>query len=157
MTHTFPTRRSSDLPAGPCRQPGFHRIGLLVSGDADARKVDGRLDHGSRQAVAAPHHAAAQGCGDQAGQGGRAVAVNGQRNREARRPSGLTRAPPITDEEIPMRMTPVTTLRKTALLPALIATGLFAGCGGAAESAADAARSEEHTSELQSLMRTSYA
>src|SRR3546814_7206651 len=38
-----------------------------------------------------------------------------------------------------MRMTPVTTLRKTALLPALIATGLFAGCGGAAESAADAA------------------
>src|SRR3546814_9509139 len=122
MTHTFPTRRSSDLPAGPCRQPGFHRIGLLVSGDADARKVDGRLDHGSRQAVAAPHHAAAQGCGDQAGQGGRAVAVNGQRNREARRPSGLTRAPPITDEEITMRM-----------------------------------RSEEHTSEIQSLMRISYA
>src|SRR3546814_9873684 len=38
-----------------------------------------------------------------------------------------------------MRMTPVTTLRKTALLPALIATGLFAGCGGAGESAADAA------------------
>src|SRR3546814_2786419 len=83
----------------------------------------------------------------------------------------LFRSPPITDEEIPMRMTPVTTLRKTALLPALIATGLFAGCGGAAESAADAAapmsgnaveaaaarRSEEHTSELQSLMRISYA
>src|SRR3546814_12542356 len=38
-----------------------------------------------------------------------------------------------------MRMTPVTTLRKTALLPALIAAGLFAGCGGAGESAADAA------------------
>ena len=38
-----------------------------------------------------------------------------------------------------MRMTPFTTLRKTALLPALIATGLFAGCGGGGESASDAA------------------
>src|SRR3546814_19389646 len=99
-------------------------MGLLGSGDADARKVDGRLDHGSRQAVAAPHHAAAQGCGDQAGQGGRAVAVNGQRNREARRPSGLTSAPPITDEEIPMRMTPVTTLRTTAPPPAKRESGV---------------------------------
>src|SRR3546814_15577679 len=98
-------------------------LGLRGSGDADARKVDGRLDHGSRQAVAAPHHAAAQGCGDHAGQGGRAVAVNGQRNREARRPSGLTRAPPITDEEITMPMTHVTTLPQTDLRPALTAPG----------------------------------
>src|SRR3546814_500614 len=104
-------------------------------------RTDGRQprDRKTSRTLCRRHQAAGEGGGDEAGQGGRAVAVNGQRNREARRPSGLTRAPPITDEEIPMRMTPVTTLRKTALLPALIATGLFAGCGGAAESAADAA------------------
>lgn len=39
-----------------------------------------------------------------------------------------------------MRMTPITTLRKTALLSALVTTGLFAGCGGAGGSAADAAK-----------------
>ena len=38
-----------------------------------------------------------------------------------------------------MRTTPLATLRKTALLPALIAAGLFAGCGGGGESAADVA------------------
>src|SRR3546814_9175162 len=91
-----------------------------------------------------------------------------------------------------MQQTPFSTLRKTALLPTLIAMGLLAGCSGGGDSAANAAapvdgdavearvqasaaaaaaapadfegtmqqvviRSEEHTSELQSLMRISYA
>src|SRR3546814_7614201 len=103
--------------------------------------------------MAARHHAAAQGSGDQAGQGSRPVAViddatcrRGVKPRgwhrgaahdltksgsgQARWTCGLTRTPRITDE--------VT---------------------HAADSIFNLAqdRSEEHTSELQSLMRISYA
>src|SRR3546814_2208654 len=114
---------SSDLrrPACPCRQPVLHDGGLLGRDHADAREADRQFDAGRKQEMAARHHAAAQGSGDQAGQGSRLVAViddatcrRGVKPRgwhrgaapdltksgsgQARRTCGLTRTPRNTDE-----------------------------------------------------------
>src|SRR3546814_12379475 len=85
---------SSDLrrPACPCRQPVLHDGGLLGRDHADAREADRQFDAGRKQEMAARHHAAAQGSGDQAGQGSRPVAVIADATcRREGKPSGQPR------------------------------------------------------------------
>src|SRR3546814_5044581 len=139
MTHSFPTRRSSDLPGAARSQPAARR------GICQLRTGVPRSGAGVRRAPpdAAPRNAALR-AGPSASRRLSHATTCRDPFRAARRPGGGGRRP--------RRHRP--RLRR---LQAERAAGRLRPGGGARDQHRRRQGSEEHTSELQSLMRISYA
>src|SRR3546814_1297430 len=126
LTHSFPTRRSSDLGPRPAQRPGalVDRAGPeRIDDDAAARCPDPDARCRRRPSRRRP--------GRRARGHGRPVGVQGAASPRGSRRPGQRAAPPTAVERRPRRPP--------------------------ARADHHAHRSEEHTSELQSLMRSSYA